>query len=76
MQGGGSSGAYECGVYKTLAKRGIKFDIMAGTSIGARDKMKICVSMLLFLPLKSSRDHPTPFLSQNTFLKVKLQREF
>jgi len=35
MQGGGSLGAYECGVYKTLAKREIKFDIVAGTSIGA-----------------------------------------
>jgi len=35
MQGGGSLGAYECGVYKTLTKRGIKFDIIAGTSIGA-----------------------------------------
>jgi NTE family protein len=28
-------GAYECGVYKTLAKRGIKFDTIAGTSIVA-----------------------------------------
>jgi NTE family protein len=35
MQGGGSLGAYECGVYKTLANKGIKFDIIAGTSIGA-----------------------------------------
>lgn len=35
MQGGGSLGAYECGVYKTLAKHGINFDIIAGTSIGA-----------------------------------------
>jgi NTE family protein len=35
MQGGGSLGAYECGVYKTLEKHGIKFDIVAGTSIGA-----------------------------------------
>ena len=35
MQGGGSLGAYECEVYKTLAKRGIKFDIIAGTSIVA-----------------------------------------
>jgi NTE family protein len=35
MQGGGSLGAYECGVYKALAKHGIKFDIIAGTSIGA-----------------------------------------
>lgn len=35
MQGGGSLGAYECGVYKALSKYGIKFDIVAGTSIGA-----------------------------------------
>jgi NTE family protein len=35
MQGGGSLGAYECGVYKSLTRQGIKFDIVAGTSIGA-----------------------------------------
>jgi NTE family protein len=35
MQGGGSLGAYECGVFKALAKHGIKFDIVAGTSVGA-----------------------------------------
>ncbi|HKU48651.1 MAG TPA: patatin-like phospholipase family protein [Nitrososphaera sp.] len=35
MQGGGSLGAYECGVYKTLVNHGIKFDIVAGTSVGA-----------------------------------------
>jgi NTE family protein len=35
LQGGGSLGAYECGVYKALHKLGIKFDIVAGTSIGA-----------------------------------------
>ena len=35
LQGGGSLGAYECGVYRTLAKHNIKFDIIAGTSIGA-----------------------------------------
>ena len=35
MQGGGSLGAYECGVYKTLEKHDIKLDIIAGTSIGA-----------------------------------------
>ena len=35
MQGGGSLGAYECGVYKTLHKRDIELDIIAGTSIGA-----------------------------------------
>ena len=35
MQGGGSLGAYECGVYKALERVGIKFDIVGGTSIGA-----------------------------------------
>lgn len=35
MQGGGSLGAYECGVYKALSRYGIKFDVVAGTSIGA-----------------------------------------
>ena len=35
LQGGGSLGAYECGVYKTLDRHGIKFDVVAGTSIGA-----------------------------------------
>lgn len=35
LQGGGSLGAYECGVYKTLAKHNLKFDVIVGTSIGA-----------------------------------------
>jgi NTE family protein len=35
MQGGGSLGAYECGVYKALARHGINFNVVAGTSIGA-----------------------------------------
>lgn len=35
MQGGGSLGAYECGVVKTLCKHKIEFDVVAGTSIGA-----------------------------------------
>lgn len=42
LQGGGSLGAYECGVYKTLAKHGIKFDIFAGSSIGAINSSIIC----------------------------------
>ena len=34
LQGGGSLGAFGCGVYKALAKNNIKLDILAGTSIG------------------------------------------
>ena len=35
LQGGGSLGAYECGVFKTLAKHNLSFDVIVGTSIGA-----------------------------------------
>jgi len=35
LQAGGSLGAYECGVFKSLAKHNIWFDIVAGTSIGS-----------------------------------------
>jgi len=35
LQGGGSLGAFGCGVFKALTKRNIKIDIVAGTSIGA-----------------------------------------
>ena len=34
LQGGGSLGAFGCGVYKALANSNIKIDIIAGTSIG------------------------------------------
>jgi NTE family protein len=42
LQGGGSLGAYECGVYKCLYKNGIKFDVLAGSSIGAVNASIIC----------------------------------
>jgi NTE family protein len=34
LQGGGSLGAFARGVYKAFAKKNMKFDIIAGTSIG------------------------------------------
>src|SRR5918996_2692361 len=34
LQGGGSLGAFSCGVFKVLASNNIKLDIVAGTSIG------------------------------------------
>jgi NTE family protein len=34
LQGGGSIGAFGCGVYKALVKNNINLDIIAGTSIG------------------------------------------
>jgi NTE family protein len=34
LQGGGSLGAFGCGVYKSLVKNNINLDLIAGTSIG------------------------------------------
>ena len=34
LQGGGSLGAFGCGVFKALANNNIKIDMIAGTSIG------------------------------------------
>lgn len=34
LQGGGSLGAFGCGVFKALANNNVKLDIVAGTSIG------------------------------------------
>ena len=49
MQGGGSLGAFACGVFKALVKKNIKIDIAAGTSIGA-------VNAAIIVGSKS--DHP------------------
>src|ERR687891_2790734 len=49
MQGGGSLGAFGCGVYKALVKKKIRIDIAAGTSIGA-------VNAAIIVGSKS--DHP------------------
>lgn len=35
MQGGGSLGAFACGVFKALVRHKVQIDIVAGTSIGA-----------------------------------------
>jgi NTE family protein len=34
LQGGGSLGAFRCGVFKALANNNVKLDIVAGTSVG------------------------------------------
>ena len=40
LQGGGSLGAFGCGVFKALASSNIKIDIIAGTSIGLNAYIK------------------------------------
>jgi NTE family protein len=44
LQGGGSLGAFGCGVYKALANNKIKIDIVAGTSIGGLNASTIAGS--------------------------------
>ena len=45
MQGGGSLGAYECGVYNTLARHNIWFDVIAGASIGSVNATIVAASL-------------------------------
>jgi NTE family protein len=56
LQGGGSLGAFACGVFKTLASSNIKIDIVAGTSIGALNASIIAGS--------KEKDHPETALEQ------------
>jgi NTE family protein len=75
LQGGGSLGAYECGVYKTLAKHGIEFDILAGSSIGAINSSIICSAQNAdkntaeiledFWLTLAERNVPPPFLTHS-----------
>jgi NTE family protein len=55
LQGGGSLGAFACGVFKALVKKNIRIDIVAGTSIGA-------VNAAIIVGSKS--DHPEEDLEQ------------
>lgn len=55
LQGGGSLGAFGCGVFKALANNNIKIDIIAGTSIGGLNAAIIA---------GSKEDHPEKALEQ------------
>src|SRR5688500_3274910 len=56
LQGGGSLGAFGCGVFKALAKRDIKIDIIAGTSIGGVNAAIIAGS--------KNEEHPEKLLEE------------
>src|SRR5919106_5152852 len=56
LQGGGSLGAFGCGVFKALANSNIKIDIIAGTSIGGLNASIIAGS--------KRKDHPEKALEQ------------
>ena len=56
LQGGGSLGAFGCGVFKALVKNNIKTDIVAGTSIGGLNATIIAGS--------KDQNHPEKALEQ------------
>jgi NTE family protein len=56
LQGGGSLGAFGCGVFKSLANNNIKIDIVAGTSIGGINAAIIAGS--------KDQKHPEQILEQ------------
>ncbi|MFZ0327903.1 MAG: patatin-like phospholipase family protein, partial [Nitrososphaeraceae archaeon] len=56
LQGGGSLGAFACGVFKALASSNIKIDIVAGTSIGGLNASIIAGN--------KEKDHPEKALEQ------------
>jgi NTE family protein len=60
LQGGGSLGAFACGVFKALVKKNVRIDIVAGTSIGA-------VNAAIIVGSKS--DHPEKEL-ENFWMEV------
>jgi NTE family protein len=57
LQGGGSLGAFGCGVFKALASSNIKIDIIAGTSIGGLNASIIAGS-------RKEEDRPEKALEQ------------
>jgi len=76
LQGGGSLGAYECGVYKTLAKHNIKFDIIAGTSIGALNAAIIAASAHNHHSVKNSAKELESFWLELTETLIPLPQQF
>ncbi len=65
LQGGGSLGAFGCGVFKALANNNIKLDIVAGTSIGGINAAIIAGS--------KDEKHPEQMLEQ---FWLELSRSF
>lgn len=56
LQGGGSLGAFGCGVFKALSQKNVKIDIVAGTSIGGVNASIIAGS--------KNEKHPEQFLEE------------
>ena len=43
LDGGGARGAYQIGAWKALVEAGVKFNAVAGTSVGALNGALICM---------------------------------
>lgn len=67
MQGGGSLGAFSCGVFKALVRENVKIDMVAGTSIGAINAAIIA---------GSKSDHPETDLEDFWIELAEINYEF
>jgi NTE family protein len=76
LQGGGSLGAYECGVYNILTKHNIKFDIIAGTSIGALNAAIIAASAHNHHSVKNSAKELESFWLELAETLIPLPQQF
>jgi NTE family protein len=76
LQGGGSLGAYECGVYKTLAKHNIKLDIVSGTSIGALNAAIIAAAAHNYDSVKNSAKELEAFWLELAETLIPLPQQF
>ena len=55
-QGGGSLGAFGCGVYKALVKHHLNLDLIAGTSIGGINAAIIAEAEIKIGPIQYLED--------------------
>ena len=46
LEGGGAKGAWQFGVLEAFAESGIEFDVVSGTSVGARTARSRCVDRM------------------------------
>jgi predicted patatin/cPLA2 family phospholipase len=76
LQGGGSLGAFGCGVFKALATKNIKLDMVAGTSIGGitYTKMRRERGAEIKNIIHITRDEPFPYYYEDTAFSLETIR--
>src|SRR5919202_2097571 len=76
LQGGGSLGAFGCGVFKALVNSNIKIDIIAGTSIGGLNASIIAGSKKEDRPEKVLEQFWLELAEQSNSIRAKFDFPF